>query len=54
MFLVLSGGCHHFFKNLGEHLLLLLVRVHVRLGKWMNTCRACRRGAMEELPNGGI
>jgi hypothetical protein len=38
---VLGGGCHLFFKNLGEHLLLLVVRVHVQPGKWMNTCRVC-------------
>jgi hypothetical protein len=42
----LGGGCHLFFKKLGEHLLLLVVRVYVRPGKWTNTCRACRRGAM--------
>jgi hypothetical protein len=29
-------------KKLGEHLLLLVVRVYVRPGKWTNTCRACR------------
>jgi hypothetical protein len=45
MLLVLGGGCHLFFKNLGKYLLLLVVRVHVRPGKWTNTCRACRRGA---------
>jgi hypothetical protein len=46
MLLVLGGSCHLFFKNLGEYLLLLVVRVHVRPGKWTNTYRACRRGAM--------
>jgi hypothetical protein len=44
MLLVLGGGCHLFLKHLGEHLLLLVVRVHFRPGKWTNTCRACRRG----------
>jgi hypothetical protein len=45
MLLVLGGGCHLFFKHLGEHLLVLLVRVHFQPGKWTNTCQACRRGA---------
>jgi hypothetical protein len=32
--LLVLGGCYHlFFKNLGEHLLLLLVQVHIQPGK---------------------
>jgi hypothetical protein len=36
MLLVLRGGCHLFFKKLGEHLFLLLVRVHVRPPRQMD------------------
>jgi hypothetical protein len=36
MLLVLGGGCHLFFKKLDEHLLLLVVRVHVRPPRQMD------------------
>jgi hypothetical protein len=49
MLLVFGGGCHLFFKKLGGYLLLLVVRVHVHLGKWTNTCQACRRDATREV-----
>jgi hypothetical protein len=54
MLLVLGGGCHLFFKKLGGHLLLLVVRVHVRPGKWTNTCGCVDEARPEELPNSGI
>jgi hypothetical protein len=36
MLLVLGGGYHLFFKKLGEHLLLLVIRVHVRPPRQMD------------------
>jgi hypothetical protein len=36
MLLVLGSGCHLFFKKLREHLLLLIVRVHVRPPRQMD------------------
>jgi hypothetical protein len=36
MFLILGGGYHLFFKKLGKHLLLLVVRVHVRPPRQMD------------------
>jgi hypothetical protein len=46
----MGGGCHLFFKHLGEYLLFLVVGVHFRPSKWTNTCRACRRGATGGVP----
>jgi hypothetical protein len=54
MLLVLGDDSHLFFKKLGEHLLLLVARVHIRPGKWTNTCRRVDEARPEELLVGGI
>jgi hypothetical protein len=54
MVLVLGGDCHLFFKNLGEHLLLLVVRVHVWLANGRTPVGRVDEARREELPDSGI
>jgi hypothetical protein len=50
----LGGGCHLFFKHLGEHLLFLVVGVHFRQANGRTPAGRVDEARREEFPDGGI